>query len=118
MSRESAPSNHLGQYLWAVASVGASGLVAVALHHWLSLPNLALVFLFAVLLTAVRWGLRASILASVLSVLVYDFLFVEPHYTFHVSSPQDILSLIVFLIVAFLTSNLTGRIRDQAEAVR
>ena len=118
MGGESTGTKHLGQYLWAIASVIASGLIAVVLHHYLSLPNVALVFLFAVLFTAVRWGLRASILASVLSVLVYDFLFVEPHYTLHVSSPQDILSLVVFLIVAFLTSNLTGRIRDQAEAVR
>src|SRR5687768_4909523 len=118
MNGEAGRTNHLESYLWAAASVAVTALVAVVLHHSLALPNLALVFLFAVLFTAVRWGLRASILASVLSVLVYDFLFVRPHYTFHVSSPQDILSLVVFLIVAFLTSNLTGRIRDQAEAVR
>jgi two-component system, OmpR family, sensor histidine kinase KdpD len=106
------------QYLGAVVAVASSGLVAAFLRHGLALPNLSLVFLFAVLFTAVQWGLRASILASFLSVLVYDFLFVPPHYTFVISSPQDVLSLVVFLIVAVLTSNLTSRIRDQSYAAQ
>ena len=63
-------------------------------------------------------GLGPSITAAVLSLLVYDFFFVQPLYTFTVTKPQDLLSLFVFLVVAVLTSNLTARIRDQAEAAR
>ncbi|HUI27541.1 MAG TPA: ATP-binding protein, partial [Candidatus Kryptonia bacterium] len=48
------------------------------------------------------------------SLLVYDFFFVEPIYTFTITKPQDVLSLLVFLVVAVLTSNLTARIRNQA----
>jgi PAS domain S-box-containing protein len=50
--------------------------------------------------------------------LVYDFFFVDPIYTFTVTKPQDVLSLLVFLVVAVLTSNLTARIRNQAAAAR
>jgi two-component system sensor histidine kinase KdpD len=38
--------------------------------------------------------------------------------TLTVTKPQDLLSLFVFLLVAVLTSNLTSRVRDQAEAAR
>ncbi len=75
-----------------------------------------MVFLTGVLLTAVVAGLGPSILAAILSLLVYDFFFVDPLYTFTVTKPQDVLSLIVFLIVAVLTSQLTARARDQADA--
>ena len=52
------------------------------------------------LLAAVVGGLGPSIVASFVSLLVYDFFFVEPRYTFTVTKPQDVLSLVVFLLVA------------------
>lgn len=102
----------------ALGLVAGAGLAAKALQHLLDLPDPALIFLTAVLFTAVLGGLGASILAAVASLLVYDFFFVQPLYTFSVTRPQDMLSLGVFLIVAALTSNLMSRIRDQAEAAR
>jgi two-component system sensor histidine kinase KdpD len=112
------PVRTFDDLLWSAAAVAVAALVCSILRTHLSLPNLSMVFLLAVLLTAVVWGLRASITASILSVLVYDFFFVLPYHTFTISSPQDVLSLIVFLVVAIFTSNLTVRIRDQAEAAR
>ncbi|MBC8144520.1 MAG: sensor histidine kinase KdpD, partial [bacterium] len=108
----------LGAFAWATLTVAIAGALCAALDEWLSLPNLSMVFLVGVLFIAVRWGLRPSIYTSVLSLLVYDFFFVPPHFTFTISSPQDVLALVVFLIVGILTSNLTGRIRDQAISVR
>src|SRR5262249_57556769 len=100
------------------AAVVVAGLVAKGLQIGFGLPDPALVFLAGVLSTAVLAGLGPSIVASVASLLVYDFFFVAPVYTFTVTKPQDVLSLFVFLVVAVLTSNLMARIRDQAEAAR
>jgi two-component system sensor histidine kinase KdpD len=108
----------LNRYFSGVALVLAAGFFAKLLQLWLSLPDPALVFLTGVLFTAVIGGLGPSIMAAVLSLLVYDFFFVQPVHTFTVTKPQDVLSLLVFLAVAVLTSNLTARIRDQAETAR
>ncbi len=105
-------------YVVPAVAVAASGIVAALLRSVISLPNLSMVFLAAVLISAVTQGLRASIFASILGVLVYDFFFVPPYFTFTISSPQDVLALAVYLIVAVLTSNLAGRIRDQATGSR
>src|SRR5262249_24379002 len=105
-------------YLAAAVLVVAAGFIGKGLQLELALPDPAMVFLTGVLLTAVVGGLGPSIMAAVSSLLVYDFFFVEPLYTFTVTKPNDILSLLVFLVVALLTSNLTARIRDQAEAAR
>jgi two-component system sensor histidine kinase KdpD len=77
-----------------------------------------MVFLAGVLLAAVVGGLGPSIAAAVASLFVYDFFFVEPHFTFTVTKPQDILSLVTFLVVAVLTSQLMARVRAQASAAR
>jgi two-component system sensor histidine kinase KdpD len=102
----------------SAAAVGLAAVTANMIHVFLALPNLSMVFLTAVLFSAVAWGLGPSIFASILSVLAYDFFFVPPVYTFTVATPQDLFALVIFLIVAVLTSNLAARVRDQAEAAR
>jgi two-component system sensor histidine kinase KdpD len=106
------------EYLVGLVFVLAAGVVAKGLQWLLALPDPAMVFLTGVLFTAVLAGLGPSIMTAVLSLLVYDFFFVDPLYTFTVTKPQDVLSLFVFLVVAVLTSNLTARIRAQAAAAR
>ena len=113
-----ASSGAVNQYIGSVLTVALASVGAEILKSFLSLPNLSMVFLLAVLLSSMLWGLRASILASLLSVLVYDFFFVSPVHTFTINSPEDMLALAAFLVVAVMTSNLTGRVRDQAESAR
>jgi two-component system sensor histidine kinase KdpD len=74
-----------------------------------------MVFLLAVLLTGVNFGIWPAIYASVLSFLVYNFFFIEPIYTFTVAEPYELLALVIFLVVAVITSTLAGRVREQAK---
>lgn len=108
----------LRRYLTGAATVALAAAISSALKANLALPNLSLIFLLAVLASGITLGLGPSIFVSVASVLVYDFFFVPPHYTFTISSPQDVLALVTFLVVAVLTSNLTSRVRDQVVAAR
>jgi len=108
----------LRSYVLAAAFVAAAGLAATGIMAVLPLRDPGMLFLAAVLLSAVVGGLNASIFASILSVLVYDFFFTEPFYSLRMTDPQDYLSLGAFLIVAVLTSHLTARVRDQADAAR
>ena len=105
-------------YLASAAAVAVAGGLCALLKHHLALPNLSMLFLMAVLYSATVWGLWPAVFAAVSSLLVYDFFFVEPVLTFTVANPQDVLALVMYLAVAVLTSRLTARIRDQAEASR
>src|SRR4051795_851977 len=95
----------------AVAIATLAGRLFLAM---VPLPNISMVFLLAVLFSAVSFGMRLAIYASILSFLAYDFFFIEPLYTFQITEPSELLSLTIFLIVAIVTSALAGRIRDQA----
>ena len=57
-------------------------------------------------------------ITSVLSVLSFDFFFVPPYFTFAVSDTQYLVTFAVMLIVGFLISTLTSRLRLQTEAIR
>lgn len=106
----------LRDYALALALVGMAGLIAAQLYSLSPLPNLSLLFLVPVLLSATWLGRWPSILASVVGFLTYNFFFVEPRFTFVVSDGHDFLALITFLLVAILVANLSGRIKDQARA--
>jgi len=104
--------------------VAATGYVAAALgvghvlHRVLALNNMALVFLTAVLASAVTGGLAPSLYASVVSVLAFNYFFLPPLYTFTISDPENIVALFVFAVVAVIASNLTARVRAQAVTAR
>ncbi|MGE0725216.1 MAG: DUF4118 domain-containing protein, partial [Alphaproteobacteria bacterium] len=104
----------------SLGAVAVAGLVADALEQWTSInpSGLSVVFLAAVLYAALTFGLWPSVLASVASMLVYNFFFLPPFHTFTIHDPQNVLALISFLAVAIFTSNLASRVRDQAAATR
>src|SRR5215813_313303 len=101
-------------YLVSTGLVAAALGVAELIAQFVTLPNISLVFLAAVLASAVQFGAGPSIASAVLSVLCYNFFFLPPLYTFTIADPANVVALFFFLIVAVLTSSLTARTRTQA----
>ncbi len=86
---------------------------ALLLRQVLGVTSVALVLLMGVLASAVAYGLAASLLACLLSVLAYNFFFLPPLYTFTIADPENVVTLVVFAVVAVVASNLTARMRAQ-----
>lgn len=102
----------------AAGGVAIAVLVGVGLEQVTRLPNLSMVFLLTVLLCGMRFGMVSAIAASILSFLAYNFFFIDPRYTFTIAEPYELLSLFIFLAVAFVTGSLAGRLSEQATATR
>src|SRR5271155_2336747 len=109
------PAVRPGPYLHSLLMVGLALGIAELIDQFISVPNLSLVFLAAVLLSAISHGLGPSLFASALSVLAYNFFFLPPIYTFTIADPANVIALIAFLIVAVLVSNLAAHTRNQAK---
>lgn len=88
----------------------AAILAALALRR-LPHANLSLLFLLAVVWTAVRWGLWPSVFASIVSLLAMNFIFTPPFFTLAVEEQGDLATLVFFILVAVLTGNLAARTR-------
>ncbi len=76
---------------------------------------IAMTYLAPVTLSAVWWGLGPGVMAAVTAFLAFNYLFIEPYYTFSVHSSGDWVMLIVFLAAAILISELVGRARTSLE---
>ncbi|MBS0470373.1 MAG: sensor histidine kinase KdpD [Proteobacteria bacterium] len=97
---------------------GSLGMVGVALALGLVLQqfgitNVALVFLTAVLSSAVVYGLWPSLFVCLVSTLAYNFFFIPPLYTFTIADRENVVALFFFAVVAAIASNLASRLRAQ-----
>src|SRR5215469_3016616 len=101
-------------YAGSLSFVGAALGVGLVLQHILAVSNIALVFLTAVLVSAIAHGLWVALFACLVSVLAYNFFFLPPLYTFTIADPENVVALFFFAIVAIVASNLASRVRAQA----
>ncbi len=74
-----------------------------------------MVYLVVEVAVAWYWGRGPSLLASLLSVLAFDFFFVQPKLTFTVTDTQFLLTFLGLLIVGTIISYLTAQVHDQLE---
>lgn len=102
-------------YGWAVLVTLCSTCIDYLLIDRLALANLVMVFLLGVVFVATRFGCGPSVLASVLSVAILDFLFVPPYYSFAVSDSQYLITLLTMLVVGVVISNLMINVHSQAK---
>ena len=101
-------------FIYATLAIAAALGVGEFLTALTPFPNLSMVFLVAIFLVAISFGSWPAIYASALSFLVYNFFFINPLYTFTIAEPYELLALVIFLLVAVVTSALAGRVREQA----
>lgn len=112
------PHRPFGRYLGSLMFVLVATLLGFPLRSFLAPTNMVMLYLVAVVLSAVFLGRGPAILASIASVLAFDFFFVDPRFTFSVRDTQYLLTFIGLLIVGLIISNLTAILRDQMEALR
>ncbi|WP_395703983.1 two-component system sensor histidine kinase KdpD [Aquabacterium sp.] len=102
-------------YVWSAAICAGVTLLTAPLVTRLDLANIVMVFLLAVVLTAVWLGRGPAVLAAFLSVGAFDFFYVPPRFTFSVSDAQYLLTFAIMLVVALVIGQLTAGLRFQAD---
>src|SRR5438105_7345536 len=101
------------------ASALAVGLISVAvalLRPVAPVLSLGVLYVFAVLPVAVLWGLAYALPVSVLSMLVFNFLFLPPLHTLALRDSENWVALAVYLVTAVVVSQLATLSRRRAAA--
>lgn len=111
---ESEQPHDIKRYIWSGGLCLLTALVAAPLLHVFDLANIVMLFLLTVMLVAVKFGRGPSAFAAVLNVLLFDFFFVSPRFTFAVSDVQYLFTFCIMLAVGLITGQLTSRLRFQA----
>ncbi len=105
-------------YFFSIITVVLATGLNFLLYPFLNTSNLIMVYLLGVTIVALSGNIGLAIITSILSVLAYDFFFITPFYSFAVSDIQYFFTLIVMLLVSFIISHLSLRIRRQADSAR
>src|SRR5262249_31757892 len=84
----SRPHRPFRRYIYSALLVGAATLLSYPLQNLIHPTNLVMIYLATVVVAALYLGRGPSLLASLLSVLAFDFFFVEPRLTFTVTDTQ------------------------------
>jgi K+-sensing histidine kinase KdpD len=75
--------------------------------------SLVFIYLVPTIASAIYFGTWAAVLSFAAGFLIFDFLFVTPHYTFYISKPQDIYNVSFYLVTAVLMTYLITLVRRQ-----
>jgi two-component system sensor histidine kinase KdpD len=100
-------------YLGALGFVAVASAVATLFDRYSRGSDLGMIFLAAVLVSGLAWGLRPALLAAAVAIATYNFFFLEPRFSFVIGHPSDVFTFALFIAVAGAAGWLTGRVRDQ-----
>jgi two-component system sensor histidine kinase KdpD len=112
------PHHPWNRYLISAGLVVLATLIGSPLQVVFEPTNLVMLYLVAVVLAATFLGRGPSILASVLSVLAFDFFLVQPVFSFSVYDTQYLITFIGLLLVGLVISNSAALLRDQVDALK
>jgi K+-sensing histidine kinase KdpD len=98
----------------ALAAVAATTALVYALKSVAPVVSLGVVYLPAILLVSIVWGLRLGLLASVLSAIAFNFFHLPPLHRFTIAEEGDWVALAAFAFAAAISSAVAELARARA----
>ena len=93
-------------------------LLCLPLRDWISPTDVAMLQLLWVAWQAQQYGWRWASLTTLVSVLVLNWCFVPPYYTFDVHDASFLISFVVMVLLGLLISLLSDRSKQQVKRLR
>jgi K+-sensing histidine kinase KdpD len=104
--------------LLSLTCVGLVTAILVFLDQTVAVNLVPIAYLIPVIIAATQWGIWPATLASIASMAAADFFFFPPIFSFQVEDPQEVVDLMLFLVVALVSSNLASRLRRETDTLR
>jgi two-component system, OmpR family, sensor histidine kinase KdpD len=98
---------------YAISFILIAAVVGVnfLLKGFIGTSNLLFIMLVPVLISAFFFRRRVALITAGVSILIFDFLFVKPYYTFSVSDWEYFIAFIGYVTIALIISSLATRLR-------
>jgi PAS domain S-box-containing protein len=98
------------------------GITAIGLVTWacfqagLNSATTALIYMVVILVLSLLDSFISSAIFSIFAVACLDYFFVLPLFKFDIEDPQDVATLVAFLIISLTVTSLVRRVRHLAQA--
>jgi two-component system, OmpR family, sensor histidine kinase KdpD len=104
--------------LTSLAFIGLLTLLGLWIAPIIREPNLAILYMLAVVFSTLRWGRLAAIISAIASAVSFDFFFVPPSRSFVAGDLWYLITLVGLLAVGLTVSILTLVAKEEAKAAR
>lgn len=101
-------------YISSFLLVAAATIACEFVRPYLVPTNMVMVYQLAVVVAAVKLGLRPAIATAFAGVLAFDFFFVPPRLTFNVDDKEYLVTFCGFVVVGVIISSLVAKVREQS----
>jgi two-component system sensor histidine kinase KdpD len=101
-------------YAGTLAMVVGSTLIGLWIAPRWGTAAVDMIYLPAILAAAAFWGIGPALMACASAALAYNFFFTHPVHTLRMDRVTDMVTVVILLIVALVTSRLAAGIRGQA----
>ncbi len=106
------------QYAISFALIAGITLLSYFSVGYIGYRVVALILLLAVSILAMIFDIVPVLITAIFSALVWNFFFIPPTFTFHISTPEDALMSLMYLAIALINAVLTFKIRDFEKKAR
>ena len=106
------------QFLVSISIVCLVAGFCFALSPFINYRVVSFILLVTVSLLAITLDILPVLAAAILSALIWDFFFIPPHFTFQVSSAEDVILLLMYFVIALVNAVLTYKIRQIEKEAR
>ncbi|MET0291925.1 MAG: DUF4118 domain-containing protein, partial [Steroidobacteraceae bacterium] len=101
------------RYAASVGIVAVCTGLALLLDQFVSITNVAMVYVLGSAIAGLRVGRGPAALSAVLGIACLNFFFISPRFSFEVSEPQYVVTFAVMLAVALTIATLMANVRQQ-----
>lgn len=102
----------------SVLLVAAATILNLALLDYMAYHALGLIYLLAFSLASIFMKNFSVTISAVLSALLWNFVFIPPRFTFAITTGEDWLMLLLYLVTAAMLGTFTRKLRRSEERLR
>jgi two-component system, OmpR family, sensor histidine kinase KdpD len=112
------PRHQLRDIGIALLYVVATTAVALLLRHYVGILRGAVLYLVPVMIAGYQLGVIPALVAAVAGVILSGYVYFAQLYSFQVASPQEVLNLVLFMVVAVFVSHLANQAKRHTTIAR
>ncbi len=101
-----------------VGSLATATVLVGVLENSLGVRDASIVYLAAVVVTAIVGGTPGAVVAAIAAFLLYDFLFTQPYFTLSITDPEEWVSVVLLLFVGVVVGQLAALQSSRAAIAR
>jgi two-component system sensor histidine kinase KdpD len=105
-------------YLYSSFFVAAITLICLPFRGEIDGNDFSMFYVVAVVMSAAKYGIGASIFASILSVIAFNFFLTEPYHTLSVNDPIYYYTFIIMVITGVTIGSMASKLAVQARQSR